>query len=899
MTVRNLDHLFKPSSVALIGASKRPSSVGAVLARNLLGAGFDGPIMPVNPKHASINGVMCYRDVASLPTAPDLAVIGTPPDTVPGLIAELGARGTRAAVVITAGFGESRDSHGGELQQAMLDAARPHLLRIVGPNCLGILVPGVGLNASFSHLTPRPGQMAFVTQSGAVVTSVVDWAAARDIGFSHLVSLGGMSDVDFGDMLDYLANDRDTRAILLYIEAVTHARKFMSAARAAARMKPVVVVKAGRFAESARAANSHTGALAGVDAVYDAAIRRAGMLRVYSLEDLFDAVETLAMTRPPAGDRLAIVTNGGGVGVMATDTLIERGGRLAELGADTIEQLNAALPPTWSQGNPVDIIGDAPGARYRDAMAAVLADKDVDAVLALHCPVAVVSPTEAAEAVIEASRERKRKVVLSSWIGEASQAEPRRLFAQAGIPSYATPGQAVAAFMQMVDYQRGQTALMETPPSVPEEFTPDVATAQAAIDQALADGRTWLTEPEAKQVLAAYDIPTTATGVAATPDEAVEAAAAIDGPVVLKILSPDITHKSDIGGVALDLDEPAQVREAAETILRRIGEARPEARIDGFSVQAMVRRRAAYELIVGASRDRQFGMTILFGHGGTGVEVIEDSALALPPLNMHLAREVMARTRIHRLLLGFRDRPPADLAAIALTLVKVSQLVIDLDRVEELDINPLLADADGVLALDARIRVAASARPESERLAIRPYPKALEEPVTLGDGRQLLLRPVVPEDEPMLHRAFARLTPEEVRMRFFVPLRALSHVQAARFTQIDYDREMALVLTEPGVPGTTDGYGVVGINADPDNERAEYAIVLLQELTGMGLGLLLMRRIIDYARNRGIGEIYGDVLRENASMLGLCERLGFSSEAVPEDMSVVRVRLRLREARTD
>jgi len=895
MTVRNLDHLFKPGSVALIGASKRTDSVGAVLARNLLNAGFEGPVMPVNPKYDTIDGMTCHRDVASLPVTPELAVISTPPDSVPRLIAELGARGTRAAVVITAGFGEGGGTHGAELQQAMLDAARPHLLRIVGPNCLGILVPGLGLNASFAHMNPNPGHIAFVTQSGAVVTSVIDWAAPRDIGFSHLVSLGGMADVDFGDMLDYLASDQETRAILLYVEAITQARKFMSAARAAARMKPVVVVKAGRFAESARAASSHTGALAGVDAVYDAAFRRAGMLRVYTMEDLFDAVETLALGVLPQGDRLAIVTNGGGMGVMATDTLIARGGRLAELGDETMAALESVLPPTWSRGNPVDIIGDAPGSRYHDATAAVLADPGVDAVLALHCPVAVVSASEAAQAVIEANGERRRPPVLASWIGDASQAEPRRLFARAGIPSYQTPGQAVAAFMHMVEYRRGQETLMETPPSVPVDFLPDVAVARAAIEAALADGRDWLSEPEAKEVLAAYGIAAAATLIAADADAAVAHAAAIGGPVVLKILSPDITHKSDVGGVALDLDGPAQVREAAETMLRRVAAARPRARIDGISVQPMIRRRDAFELIVGASLDAQFGMTVLFGQGGTGVEVIGDRALALPPLNMHLAQEVMTRTRIYRLLQGYRDRPAADLAAIALTLVKLSQLIIDLDAIEELDINPLLADADGVIALDARIRVTATPRPERERLAIRPYPQALEEIVELGDGRKLLLRPVMPEDEPMLQQAFAQLTPEEIRMRFFVPLRTLSHVQAARFTQIDYDREMALVLTEPGVPGTTKGYGVVRITADPDNERAEYAIIVLRELTGMGLGLRLMQRIIDYARDRGIGEIYGDVLRENRNMLGLCERLGFTSESVPGEVGLVRVRLNLRD----
>ena len=497
MSVRNLNFMFRPESVALIGAGTRPGSVGAVLAENLLRAGFQGPIMPVNPKHKSIEGVLTYPDVAGLPLTPELAVVSTPPDAVPGIIAELGRRGTKAAVIITAGFGEGEDRYGAELRQRMLEAARPHLMRIVGPNCLGILVPGIKLNASFAHLAPAKGDLAFVTQSGAMVTAVLDWAAARGIGFSHLVSLGDMSDVDFGDMLDYLSGDIATRAILLYIEGVTHARKFMSAARIAARSKPVIVVKAGRHAEGAKAASSHTGAMAGSDEVYDAAFRRAGMLRVYEVDELFDAVETLSLCRPMAGDRLAILTNGGGIGVMATDSLIEAGGRLAQLSPGTMAELDKVLPATWSHGDPVDIVGDAPPARYKAALAALLADKEVDATLVLNCPVAVSSSVDAANAVIETAAGR-RSNLFTSWVGERTAAEPRRLFAKAGIPSYATPNQAVRAFMHMVRYKRNQDLLNEVPPSVPEAFSPEPAKARAIIETALAAGREWLSEPEAK-----------------------------------------------------------------------------------------------------------------------------------------------------------------------------------------------------------------------------------------------------------------------------------------------------------------------------------------------------------------------------------------------------------------
>jgi acetyltransferase len=893
MTIRNLNYLLNPKSVAIIGASTKPSSVGAVLTHNLLSNGFQGKVMPVNPNHSTIAGVPAYADIPSLPEVPELAVIATPPDTVPDLIAALGTRGTRAAVVITAGFGESKKQLGASLQQTMLEAAKPYLLRIIGPNCLGVLVPGAKLNASFSHLAPAQGKLAFVTQSGAIVTSVLDWATPRGIGFSHLVSLGDMADVDFGDLLDYLANDGKTHAILLYIEAVTHARKFMSAARAAARMKPVIVVKAGRYAEGARAAMSHTGALAGADAVYGTAFRRAGMLRVFTLEELFDAVETLALSRIPKSDRLAILTNGGGMGVLATDALIEQGGRLAELSDGTLENLGKILPSTWSHANPVDIIGDAPGRRYADALGIVAKDPGVDATLVLNCPTAVASATEAAQAVIEQTAQFRSHTVLTSWVGAQTASEARQLFIDHRIPTYDTPEQAVRAFMHLADYQRNQQLLMETPPSVPEAFTPEVDKARSQIQQALDEDRSWLTEPEAKKVLAAYGIATVETAIAHSPAEAAALATRFGGPVALKILSPDITHKSDVGGVVLDLSSAPAVEAAASAMLERARVAQPDARLSGFSVQPMVRRTHPYELIAGMALDPQFGPVIVFGQGGTAVEIIDDKALGLPPINLRLAHEIIAATRIYRLLKGYRDVQGVNLDAIALSLIRVSQLVIDHPEITTLDINPLVADEQGVIALDARIQVEKRDRSNTDRLAIRPYPTALEEEIPLGDGRTFFLRPIVPEDEPALQAAFAKLTPEEIRLRFFVPIKTLSHVMAARFTQIDYDREMALILTDRGIPGKTDIYGVVRIIADPDNERAEYAIIVSHTVTGMGLGIVLMKRILDYARNRGIGEIYGDVLTENTTMLKLCSVFGFSQSHLPEEIGIVRVSLRL------
>jgi len=895
MTIRNLDYLFKPSSVALIGASTRQGSIGAVLAHNLFSAGFDGPIMPVNPKYRAVHGVSTYADIDHLPTTPDLAIIATPPDTVPGIIEQLGERGTRAAVIISAGFAETGEDHGRALQQAALDAARPHTLRIVGPNCLGIILPGSGLNASFSHLAPESGRLAFVTQSGAIVTSIVDWAASHGIGFSHLVSLGDMADVDFGDMLDYLANDHHASAILLYIESVSNARKFMSAARAAARTKPVIVVKAGRHAEGAKAAASHTGALAGADEVYDAAFRRAGMLRVFSLTELFDATATLSMSWRPRGDRLAILTNGGGIGVLATDAVIDEGARLAELEPDTIKELDAVLPATWSHGNPVDIIGDAPGSRYADALRVLCGKPDADAVLVLNCPTAVASSVEAARAVVDVVDKKECRNVLTSWVGDSTAEQARQLFNERRIPTYDTPEQAVRAFMYMVDYRRNQENLMETPPSIPEDFSPDVDKARAVIEKALKEKRKreWLMEHEAKEILAAYGIPTSTTKLAATPHEAAAAAAEFGGPVALKISSPDITHKTDVGGVMLDLLGPAAVRDAAEQMQQRIQEAVPDARLTGFTVQPMVHRPGAYELIIGVVEDTQFGPIILFGHGGTAVEVVKDEAVGLPPLNMHLAREIMSRTRIYHQLVGYSRAEAVDLDAVALTLIRASQLAVDFPAIDELDINPLLADSFGVVALDARIRLKRDARSGTGRLAIRPYPKELEEDIPLADGRSLWLRPIRPEDEPALQAAFSKLTPREVQLRFFVPMKTLSHMAASRFSQIDYDREMALILTEHGIAGKSEIYGVVRLIADPDNNRAEYAIIVRHDMTGQGLGIYLMRRIIDYARSRGIGEIYGDVLRENDTMLKVCRMFGFTQSNIPDEPNQVRVTLKL------
>lgn len=867
MSIRNLDAIFRPRSVALIGASTRPHAIGALVARNLMAGGFDGPVMPVNPHHEAVDGVLAYKDIQSLPVTPDLAVICTPPDTVPGIISELGKRGTRGAIVITAGFREAGSAHGMELEAQMLAAARPNLMRIVGPNCVGVLSTPAGLNASFAHIAPKKGHVAFVAQSGAMLTTVLDWARARDIGFSHLVSLGDMADVDFGDMLDYLATDPDTSAIMLYVEAVTQSRKFMSAARAASRLKPVIAIKAGRHAAAAKAAASHTGALAGIDGVYDAAFRRAGILRVYDLDEVFDAVETLA-TRPNVGsDSLYILTNGGGVGVLATDALMDQGGNLAELGKDTIEKLNGVLPATWSHGNPVDIIGDADGNRYAAALKVLTEAPGRDAILVLNCPTAVASGLDAATAIVEAAKETKR-AILTNWLGSEGAEAARQIFAKAALPTYETPEKAVRGFMHLVRYRRGQETLMEVPPSVPGDFAPDDARARAIVAAALKKGPGWLGEPDVHALFECYGIPTVRSATVKSVGEATAKATQWNCPVALKIFSPDITHKSDVGGVALDLENADAVRGAGEAMLARIARTRPDARIDGFVVQEMVRRPGAFELILGMASDATFGPFLLFGHGGTAVEVIGDKCLALPPLNMALAREMMSHTRIWKLLQGYRDRPPAALADIELTLVKISQLVCDNPEISELDINPLLADEKGVIALDARIRVVMDT-PNPPRLAIRPYPKQLESTEHLAGIGDVLLRPVKPEDMPAFTELFAKLTKEDVRLRFFQSLQSPPAGLLARLTQIDYDREMAFVAFRD-----SEVIGVSRIAADPDNIRAEFAVLVRSDLKGHGLGRLLMDRIAGYAKARGTRELFGDVLAENRQMLALCHDLG-------------------------
>ena len=879
MSIRNLDRLLEPRSVAVAGASERVGSVGATVWRNLRASTFSGPVYAVNPKHSQIGGEPVFAHPAALPAAPDLAVVCTPPATVADLIGQFGQLGTRAAIVMTAGLNATQ-------KQAVLDAARPHLLRILGPNCLGLLTPHIGLSASFAHTDALAGEVAFVSQSGALVTAVLDWAKSRRIGFSHMISLGEHLDVDFGDLLDHLASDARTRSILLYIESIEAPHKFMSAARAAARNKPVIVVKAGRAGNGMKAAASHTGAMAGSDIVFDAAIRRAGMLRVDTLQDLFMAAETLTRFGHNVDEALTLMTNGGGAGVMAADAAAMAGVPLRELSPAVLQRLDAALPPNWSRANPIDIIGDAPVQRYIDTLQALLADRASGAVLFMHAPTAIVRSDDIARALVPLVRQAPDRV-MACWLGDAAVHDAREIFEEAGVANYATPEEAVRAFAMLATYRRNQALLLEAP-TASENAKPDVGAARRVIEGALAAGRDMLDELEAKAVLTAYGIPVVQTvAVGASGDSAAVVAGRIGYPVVLKILSPDISHKSDVGGVQLNLrDEPA-LREAVDAMLGRVRAKLPQARIAGFTVQTMAARPQAQELIVGASIDPVFGPVLLFGHGGIAVEVLADRAIGLPPLNRVLARELIGRTRVAKLLAGYRDRPPANLDAVGDVLIAISQMLADLPELAELDINPLWADHQGVLALDARLRVCQAAGAGAARFAITPYPTELVEAVD-WQGQSITVRPIRPEDEAQ-HKAFiAAVAPHDLRLRFFSARRALPRSELARLTQIDYAREMAFVAVRTRPGGDQETLGVVRAVIDPDNIEAEFAVLVRSDLKGQGLGRLLMDKIVRFLVGRGTIRIVGVVMRENAPMRALALSLGFSVDVAASDEDGLR-----------
>ncbi|NFV79091.1 bifunctional acetate--CoA ligase family protein/GNAT family N-acetyltransferase [Magnetospirillum aberrantis] len=877
MSVRNLKALFRPQSVAVIGATTKPKAPGSVVMKNLLQANFAGPIIPVTAEHPSVAGVLAYPDIASMPMVPDLAVICTPASTVPGLIRALGEKGTRAACVMSSGLEMEKDSEGRSLLEAALAEAKPFGLRVLGPNSMGILVPGIGLNASIAPEDALKGKIAFVSQSGALCTAVLDWACTKGIGFSHFIHTGEGADISIGDILDYLGSDPYTRAILLYLETLRGRRNFMSAARAAARNKPILVIKAGRSTEGMAAASSHTGSLAVSDMVFDAAIRRAGMLRVQDIDELFGAVETLARSRPVKGKRLAIVTNGGGIGVIAADDLADGGGELARLPDEVVEKLSAVLPAGWSHRNPINIFSEADGERYAKVLGILLETKAVDGVLVMYAPTAMSDPEQVAEAVIKVFKEKTRANIMTCWVGSEKVANARRMLAEAAVPTFETPYAAVQGFLHLLEYKRNQEMLMEVPASAASDFIPDSGFVRDIINEVIARGDSLMTEAEAKAVLDAYGVPTIETRMARHPAEASRIAKSLNAPVALKILSPDIVHKSDVGGVVLNLETPFEVEKAANSMLARVQKTYPDARIEGFTVQKMASRKpGAQELIVGIATDPLFGPVILFGQGGVAVEVIGDRAVALPPLNLNLAADLVQRTRVASLLQEYRGRPPANLDALHSVLIQVSQLIVDFPQIKELDINPLRCDSEGVIALDAVIKVGPGTK-GPHRMAIRPYPAELEEIFTMqdGSGRKTLLRPIRPEDEPNHHVLVSKMTPEDIRFRFFGLVHELPHSEMARLTQIDYDREMAFIAEYTHENGTKETLGVVRTVTDPDNEKAEFAVLVRSDLKGTGLGKRLLVKMIEYCHSRGTGVIVGQVLKDNTRMLKFVEHLGF------------------------
>lgn len=821
MSTRNLSALLQPGSIALVGIEKGRETIAAAIARNIREAGFKGELVATGTESSCLAGVESCGAVDALSHPPDLAVICSDSDSVPGLVASLGSRGVKAAVILAGEEGKGGVERCGEVRVAALESAEPYPMRLLGFNSLGVMVPGSSLNASLAHLPPLKGNLAFISQSGGVLASVLDWAISRHIGFSHLVSLGTMVDVDFGDMLDYLTLDSSSQAILLHVEEITDSRKFMSAARMAARVKPVIVLKGGHRATVRTLAKGANESAALADAVYAAAFRRAGMLRVFDVQELFDAVQTLSKARSLTGDRLAILTNSRGVGILAADALAAEQGRLAELTPETAARLSELLPDCWSIRNPVDLQGDASPAVTARALEILLEDRGADVVLMLHAPGILSSGSETARAIVDALQESslksKKTRLLTCWLGDGSVAAARRLFAENGVLTYDTPSSAVRGFMQVVRYRRNQEMLMETVPSIPEGFAPDVDRARREVEGGLSRGGGWLSEIEASNVLDAY----------------------------------------------------------------------------GLRLQESAARRHPHELLVRVLVDERFGPVIFFGQGGASADLIGDMAPALPPLNLLLAREVIGRTTIARRLEELAGRQPGLVDGAALVLIKISQLVCDIPEIVELELNPLVFDEQGIVVAGAKIRAETPVDQDVRRLAIRPYPRELEEPVALPDGHRLLLRPIRPEDQPAYLRLFEALPPEDIFLRFMHPMKVLPHSLAARLTQLDYDREMALVLVDEPRPGALELCGGVRITADADNDRAEFAIMLRREMTGLGLGPLMMRRIIDYARKRGIREIFGEILSENTPMLRLCRALGFSTKRMLDDPGVIIASLAL------
>ncbi|MCB1925443.1 MAG: bifunctional acetate--CoA ligase family protein/GNAT family N-acetyltransferase [Gammaproteobacteria bacterium] len=891
-----LNKVFEPQSVAIVGASERESSVGAQVLRNMREGGFAGVIYPVNPKHETVQGLPAYASISDIDHPVDLVVIAIPAEHIADVLRQCGEHGVGAVVVLSAGFAEI-GKRGQALQNEIVDIARTYDIPLVGPNCLGVIRPRVGLNATFAKSGVETGKVALVAQSGAFCTALLDWADSNGFGFSAVASLGATADVGFGDVLDYLAVDPETKSILLYVEGVTDARSFMSGLRVAARLKPVIVVKSGRNESGTRAAVSHTGALIGSDDVFNAAVQRAGAVRVNTVNQLFSAAQILASNTRVEGPRLAIVTNGGGPGVMAADRASDLQVPLAELNQATIERLSEVLPTHWSHSDPVDILGDADSERYARATEIVLADKNVDGVLVLLTPQAMTDPTACAEGVIAAVRDANpaSKPVLACWMGENLVNEGRARFAAAGIPHFNSPEGGVDAFGYMACYRRNQKALLQAPTPLSKHREPDVDGARLIIEHAMGERRYTLSNTEAKAVLRAFHIETSPSINVNSAADALVAAEGVGLPVAMKINSPDITHKSDVGGVRLNIREPRSVRTAFREMTDSVKMLRPEARVSGVTIEPMLERPHAREIMIGIAHDPVFGPVISFGAGGTAVEIFADSQVALPPLNEYLSRELIRGTRASRFLKQFRHLPEADITKLTDVLQRISEIACELPEVQELDINPLLVDEDGVIAVDARVVVAPPRASTAHygHMAIHPYPPELETTWQLPDGTDVLVRPIRPEDAEIEQDFVQNLSPESKYFRFMQSMDKLTPMMLARFTQIDYDREMALVAVINEHTPNARILGVARYVSNPDKQSCEFALTVADEWQKKGIGRQLMQRLMTVARDRGIEIMEGEVLSNNSKMLRLCEKLGFRTVHDAADPEIVAVRRHL------
>jgi acetyltransferase len=888
MSVANLDRIFRPRRIALVGVTPNPQSVGGKLLSNLVGAGFNGVVYPVNPTSEAVLGIPCFPDIHKLPNVPDLAIICTAAEKVPAEVRAAGEAGVRGIIIISAGFREAGPAGQALEEQVRAEARRFEGMRILGPNCLGVLVPSIGLNASFATGLPKAGHIAFISQSGALCSSVLDWALDGKIGFSYFCSVGNALDVDFGDLIDYFGADDQTHSIVLYIESISDARKFMTAARAFARRKPIIAYKAGRFPQSAQVAASHTGAMAAQDGVFQAAFDRTGIVRVTDIGEIFDCVELVGRRKMPRGPRLGIVTNAGGPGVMATDALLAEDGELAKLAPETVAALDEVLPPMWSHGNPVDVLGDAPPKRVAKAVELVTKDKGVDAVLVILTPQGMTNPTLTAKAVGDLAA-GTTKPLLAAWIGGHTMREGARLLTDAGVAAYNTPEQAVRAFMTLTHYARNLEALYETPKDVPVEFTVDRERMRVRFGELLAGEGSTLSETASKALLEAYGIRTTAPRPARSADEAVAVAAAVGYPVVLKIASPDISHKTDVGGVVLDLHDEVTVRAAYARILGAAAQKRPDARLEGVTVQRMVRAKDGVEMILGAKKDPVFGTVILAGLGGIAAEIYADRALGFPPLNESLARRMLESLKVWPLLEGYRGRPPANVALLVEALIRLSYLCADYPEIVELDINPLLCTASDAVALDARI-VLDRAAPISPRpyahLSLRPYPEEHVRKVELADT-PILFRPIKPEDEPLWMDMLGACSRETIYARFHYFFQWSMHENATRYCFIDYDREIAIVA-EVMEEGVRKLLGVGRLVADPDHESVEYAVLVRDDWQNRGLGSLLTDYCLDIASTWGMKRIIAQTTTDNPRMIAVFEKRGFAITPDP-DGSVVNV----------